>query len=96
MTYLDRAPAGIVSATSPTTDRTVELISMWVDPFARGNGVGDALVGAVVEWARSSGARRVTLDVTEQNLHAIALYRRHGFAQTHVLEGELRMELRLR
>lgn len=58
---------------------TVWLLSMWVAPEARGRGAGDALVRAVVAWARASGASRVVLDVADRNSHAIALYARHGF-----------------
>lgn len=58
---------------------TVELISMWVAPFARGRGVGDALIGAIVSWAESRHAERVTLDVRNDNEHAIRAYARHGF-----------------
>lgn len=58
------------------------LLSLWVAPRVRGRGVGDALVEAVVAHARDAGARRVGLDVAEGNAHAIALYRRCGFAPT--------------
>ena len=55
------------------------LISMWVSPEVRGQGVGEALIDAVVEWARNSGARRMLLDVGDHNQPAIALYARKGF-----------------
>ena len=55
------------------------LISMWVAPEVRGRGVGEALIAAVVEWARASGARRLLLDVGDHNRPAIALYARMGF-----------------
>lgn len=55
------------------------LISMWVSPEVRGQGVGEALIDAVVEWARVSGARRVLLAVGDHNQPAIALYARKGF-----------------
>jgi ribosomal protein S18 acetylase RimI-like enzyme len=72
-------PAGMVSATAPTPDGSVELISMWVAPFARGRGVGDLLVDAVIEWARRQQASKVALAVFGTNDRAVALYRRHGF-----------------
>jgi ribosomal protein S18 acetylase RimI-like enzyme len=52
---------------------------MWVAPEARGQGVGNALIDAVIEYARSSGAIRLLLDVGDHNQQAIALYARKGF-----------------
>ncbi len=83
-------PAGMAGAFCPAADR-VELVAMWVAPVARGHGVGDAVVEAVVRWA---GDRRVGLVVNRDNRPAIRLYERHGFADTdlptdHV--GEKRM-----
>jgi ribosomal protein S18 acetylase RimI-like enzyme len=71
--------AGMASGTTPNPDGSVELISMWVAPFARGRGVGDALVNAVIEWAREQQASTVALGVLEGNERAVAFYRRHGF-----------------
>ncbi|HEX4456120.1 MAG TPA: GNAT family N-acetyltransferase [Kofleriaceae bacterium] len=67
----------------------VELISLWVAPDARGRGVGDLLVRTVLGYA---GARPTRLNVYPDNAPAIALYRRHGFAELGVVEGELQME----
>lgn len=75
---LGGGPVGMVSATA-TGQGEAELISMWVAPEARGRGVGDALVQAVVGWATEVGARRLVLGVRQANAQAIALYRRHGF-----------------
>lgn len=58
---------------------TVELISMWVAPFARGHGVGDALIQAIVSWAEKQHADRLVLSVRNNNERAIALYARLGF-----------------
>ena len=55
------------------------LISMWVAPEVRGQGVGEALIDAVLGWARVGGARRLLLDVGDHNQPAIALYARKGF-----------------
>ena len=78
--FLDGAAAGMVGATGPNAAGTVELISMWVAPFARGRGVGDALVKSVAQWAAEKHAREVTLEVVESNGPARALYERCGFA----------------
>lgn len=79
---LDGDPVGMVSATLPDHDGTVELISLWVAPVARGRGVGDALMAAVLRWATERGASRIALRVAEGNHHATALYSRHGFVDT--------------
>ncbi|HEY3675666.1 MAG TPA: GNAT family N-acetyltransferase [Candidatus Tumulicola sp.] len=75
---LDGAAAGLVSG-APEGDGSVTLISMWVAPFARGQGIGDRLVRSVLEWARGRGAPVVRLDVVSNNGPAIELYRRNGF-----------------
>ena len=76
--HLDGEPVGQVSGTETETG-VVELISMWVAPHARGVGVGDALIGSVVSWARSRGASRVELDVKKSNDPARRLYERNRF-----------------
>ena len=59
------------------------LYSMWVDPIARGNGIGRRLVDAILNWARRRDVRQVVLQVTEGNQAAINLYARCGFLLTH-------------
>ncbi|MFF4845060.1 GNAT family N-acetyltransferase [Streptomyces collinus] len=61
---------------------TVELISMWVNPAARGKGVGDCLIHAVERWAVERGATTLRLSVMPDNRKATALYERHGFLDT--------------
>lgn len=80
------------------------LFAMWVAPAARGSGVGDALVDAVVSWARTQGHAELLLEVANTNEPAIGLYARKGFERTggvstlpppreHILEHERRLEL---
>ena len=57
-------------------------MAMWVASHARGRGVADALVRALVEHARAAGLRRVTLDVADDNERAIGFYERLGFTRT--------------
>lgn len=74
-------PVGLIGG-YPEDSHTVELISMYVRPQGRGRGVGEALVAAVIDWARERNATAVRLWVTETNTHAEALYERCGFALT--------------
>ncbi len=60
------------------------LYSMWVAPAARGKGVGDALVAAVIHWTTAQGQTRLVLDVGETNQSAIKLYTRMGFTPTGI------------
>jgi GNAT superfamily N-acetyltransferase len=60
----------------------VELVSMYVRPCARGRGVGEALVAAVIGWAQARNATAVHLWVTETNSPARLLYERCGFSLT--------------
>ena len=75
-------PAGLAGGYEEEAPGVVELISMFVRPQARGHGVGEALVDAVVAWAKDKGAASVHLWVTESNKPAIRLYERCGFTVT--------------
>lgn len=101
-----RRPAGMV-VVGPAHDHdadTCGLFGVWVAPWARGEGVGDALLEAAIARAADDGHRRMVLDVGDHNSSAIALYTRHGFAptgrvgtlpapRTHVTEHELARDL---
>jgi len=84
--YVDGEPAAMVSATAPNANGTTELISMWVAPFARGRGAGEALVEAVIDWAGRQGIDAVGLEVVEDNRRARAFYERCGFVDQGRLE----------
>ena len=58
------------------------LTALWVDPRARGAGLGLRLIDAVADWARERGRTAVELSVTTNNDAAAALYARAGFAET--------------
>ncbi len=62
--------------------RRVHVVSMWVAPEVRREGVGSRLIDAVVEWARLRGIHQVKLMVTSVNQGAIAFYERMGFGMT--------------
>lgn len=54
---------------------------LFVAPEARGNGVGTALLDAVVDEAKRRGYAQVRLDVVDTNPRAKALYRHVGFKE---------------
>jgi len=74
-------PAGMIGGYQPGPG-PVELVSMFVRAQARGRGVGEALIDAVIGWARHRDAPSVHLWVTETNKHARGLYERCGFSVT--------------
>ncbi|MER7795839.1 GNAT family N-acetyltransferase [Microbacterium sp. NPDC096154] len=59
------------------------LAGVFVDPRWRGPqaGVADALLEAVIHWARQQGPA-LRLNVHADNPRAVAFYRRHGFVET--------------
>jgi ribosomal protein S18 acetylase RimI-like enzyme len=80
---LDGVPMGMASGVPAGSVGSVDIISLWVDPAARGQGVADRLIEEIEAWAvRACRARTLRLEVTPGNVAAIALYRRHGFADT--------------
>jgi GNAT superfamily N-acetyltransferase len=59
--------------------RMRELISVWVAPAARRQGIGALLIESVAAWATAAGATGLVLDVVAANESAICLYERAGF-----------------
>lgn len=73
---------GVVGAFVRVNPLEVQLISMWVDPKARGRGVAGELIRAVARWTLERGSTRVVLFVQEANQPAQQLYARAGFRPT--------------
>lgn len=59
-----------------------QLWGMWVDPPARGRGLGRRLVEEVASWATDRGAARLRLGVVDRAPEAVAFYERLGFTHT--------------
>ncbi|MGH6947898.1 MAG: GNAT family N-acetyltransferase [Kiloniellales bacterium] len=57
-----------------------EILTLGVAPEARRRGLARALLAAAAERLGQAGARRLQLEVAEDNLTALALYRASGFA----------------
>ena len=73
---------GVVGAFARVNPLEVQLISMWVDPKARGRGIAADLIRAVAGWTLERGSTRVVLFVQEANEPAQQLYARAGFRPT--------------
>ncbi|MDT0435984.1 MULTISPECIES: bifunctional helix-turn-helix transcriptional regulator/GNAT family N-acetyltransferase [Streptomyces] len=77
---LDGRPVGCVMCVRDEAPGSARLRLLLVEPEARGLGVGDRLVGAVVGFARGAGYRDVVLWTNDILTAARRLYLRHGFA----------------
>ncbi len=58
---------------------TAELLTLAVDPVIRRHGVGIMLVRDFLANAKHGGATNAFLEVAEDNIPAISLYKREGF-----------------
>ena len=82
---VDGSDVGVARG-APHRDNDVrELISMWVAPGARRQGIGVRLIDSVAAWAKAAGASALVLEVVANNAAAIALYECAGFQR---LEGD--------
>ncbi|HWI17199.1 MAG TPA: GNAT family N-acetyltransferase [Vicinamibacterales bacterium] len=66
-----------------------------VDPRDRGHGVGRALVGQVLDVARSRGFRSCALEVSSQNAAAKSMYQALGFMLKEARDGRELLEVLL-
>jgi RimJ/RimL family protein N-acetyltransferase len=78
----DEGWVGVVGGFLRHDPTEVQLISMWVDPRARGQGAAYALIHAIATWAQERQARRVVLFVQEVNTAGRSLYLKAGFHPT--------------
>ena len=77
------APLGCIALKplgSPRSeDGACEIKRLFVRPEARGAGLGEALVAAIVAAAKAAGHGEIKLDTLAEMTAARALYRRFGF-----------------
>ena len=90
--------AGTV-AMIPYEEDAFELAKMAVDPAFQGRGIGDKLMQACVDFARSSKRPRIILESNTKQVAAIQLYRKFGFREipldpnSQYIRANIRMEL---
>ena len=75
--------AGMMFTGGPQAD----VLTLAVAPAHWGQGVGTALLGALVDEAGRRGHTEVMLEVRQDNPRARGLYLRHGFAEIGIRRG---------
>jgi len=78
----------------PEDHRSGRVGGMWISPSHRQQGIGRALLHAVVSWAGEQGFGRLRLWAPGANVAALAFYQHAGFIETGH-RGTLRANSRL-
>ncbi|HKP17082.1 MAG TPA: GNAT family protein [Gaiellaceae bacterium] len=96
--FVAEGAAGVVGRLSVARDphpasRHVADLGLMVARESRRQGIGWALLEQAVEWARSSGVRKLELHVFPHNDAAIRLYDRFGFVREGVRRAHYRRGL---
>lgn len=58
-----------------------EIITIGVHPDARGAGIATAMMAIMENEVCKAGAKKIQLDVSAENVPAIALYKKQGFIE---------------
>lgn len=82
--------AGVPRSDGPPAD--LEIKRTFVDPAARGLGVGLALLAAAEEAAAAAGARRVVLQTGDRQPEAVGLYEKAGYERIPLFAPYLGLE----
>lgn len=59
------------------------ILGLTVDAGSRRQGMGTEILSSALRWARISGARSAWLQVSDDNLPALDLYRKFGFREAY-------------
>jgi GNAT superfamily N-acetyltransferase len=74
-------PVGTCALVKMREDHNYELAKMSVYPTSHGRGIGNKLMAATIERARSIGAKRIFIESNRKLVPAISLYRKFGFIE---------------
>lgn len=69
-------------------NRHVASFGMACRAECRSLGLGTALLNTAIDWARTNGVRKLTLEVFSSNEPAIRLYRKMAFTEEARLQGQ--------
>ncbi len=64
-----------------------EVVSL--NSLQEGIGIATSLIAEVIKEARTKGCRRMVLTTSNDNLHALGFYQRHGFALSGIRPGAI-------
>lgn len=64
-----------------------EIVSL--NSLQEGIGIGTSLIAEVIKEAKAKGCRRIVLTTTNDNLHALGFYQRHGFSLSAIRPGAI-------
>ena len=81
--YKDHNKLGLL--TYESNENEIEVISL--NSYAEGIGVGTALINALIKLAEDSKIKQIKVITTNDNLKALALYQKRGFALNAVYPG---------
>jgi ribosomal protein S18 acetylase RimI-like enzyme len=82
---LENQPVGIIGGIQRDDD--YELISLWVSPEQRGNGIAKSLIEKIIEHAKTIGKASIFLEVSKTNFSARTLYEKTGFTNYQETES---------
>lgn len=88
-------PVGIMALARQRAKRMVHRATIqmvYVSSTSRGRGIAEALLDALVAFARERGVLQLELQVSAENDVAIRLYRRQGFAEIGRIPAALLFE----
>jgi GNAT superfamily N-acetyltransferase len=69
-------------------DESTPELAVAVVPSRRGRGIGEALLEALVERARTDGHRALSLSVPSEDGALVKFYEKHGFVRVHEDGGD--------
>ena len=75
--YVHIRPANPSAAYVIQDEKTVSIRGAFTRPSHRGKGIGTALLGRAIDWARSAGYERCAVDFEPQNIPGTRFWLRH-------------------
>ena len=70
-----------------------EIIEIAVAKDHRGAGIAGAMLAALISYLRTVGAKRLILEVAEDNQPALGLYHKHGFIEVGRRDGYYKQKI---